>query len=128
MAHDTKTHDANTDQVTGTMDEDYDLFGYIESCLRTARLMETYRRDAEQAGDTALTALFTMTQNDSRKGAEIGRKLLAGRLAGADRGTGTDSRTGTDSGTGTAAEEETVREPQVDVMAPATAPSRGDGR
>lgn len=135
--HDTTTHGTKTDQVAGTMDEDYDLFGYIETCLRTARLMETYRRNAEQAEDTALAALFTMTQNDSRKGAEIGRKLLAGRLTGSGTGTGTGTGTDADADTAgrdmgpdevnsPAADQEAVRDHPVDVMAPTAAPTRFD--
>lgn len=73
--------ETETGQITGTMDKDYNLFRYIETCLENALRMETYRRDAERGNDTALAALFTMAQKDNRKGAEIGKKLLASRLS-----------------------------------------------
>jgi hypothetical protein len=136
-----QTQETKTDQITGTMDKDYDLFRYIEGCLRTARRMETYRRDAEQDNDTALAALFTMTQNDSRKGAEIGKKLLvsrlaatgsagAGEVAGTDADAGAATTEGASPGAAHAPEtgEPAVEKPPVDVMAPATAPSRVEER
>lgn len=113
--------ETKTSQITGTMDKDYDLFRYIETCLQTALRMDTYRQDAEQANDVALAALFTMTQNDSRKGAEIGKKLLASRLAvlapsPADAG---GALSGEQSSSG-----EKADKPPVDIMAP----TRGDQR
>lgn len=113
----THTRESETEtEVTGTTDKDYNLFRYIENCLETAARMETYRRDAERADDTALAALFTMAQKDNRKGAEIGKKLLASRLR-VDDGEPVTSRAET------AAEEHVapdaaVEQPPVDVMAP----------
>ena len=142
-------HETETGQVTGTIDKDYDLFRYIEGCLRTAQRMETYRRDAERDNDTALAALFAMTQSDSRKGAEIGKKLLISRLvATAPAATGegavpTETEGAVPVGAeGTApvgaegtnreanyapkAGEQAREEPPFDVMAPT--PPRTDGR
>lgn len=118
-----------TGQITGTMDKDYNLFRYIENCLENALRLETYRRDAELGDDTALAALFTMAQSDNRKGAEIGKKLLASRLsamisADTDTDTGTDTRTGphvnadADAGAGNAASSDQADNPPADVMAP----------
>ena len=45
--------ETETGQITGTMDKDYNLFRYIETCLENALRMETYRRDAERGNDTA---------------------------------------------------------------------------
>lgn len=115
-----------TGQITGTMDKDYNLIRYIENCLENALRLETYRRDAELGDDTALAALFTMAQNDNRKGAEIGKKLLASRLS-AMISADTDTRTGThvnadaDAGAGAAgnaASGDQADNPPVDVMAP----------
>ena len=71
----------DTGYITGTKDRDYDLTWYVESCLDNALRMETYIHDAEQEGDPELIELFTKAQADSRKGAEIGKRLLAARLA-----------------------------------------------
>lgn len=75
--HKTETE---TGEITGTMDKDYNLLRYIENCLENAWRIENYRRNAERENDSALAALFTMAQEDNRKGAEIGKKLLASRL------------------------------------------------
>lgn len=126
-----ETRDTKTGQITGTTDADFDLFRYIENNLETALRMETYRRDAERAGDTALAALFTMTQNDSRKAAEIGKKLLVDRLimtapdeaaggsAGHATGRSAESATGrsTEQTRRTSAEQ-SADNPPIDVMAP----------
>lgn len=77
---DTKT--AETGQITGTMDKDYNLLWYTETCLEHALRLETYCKDAERAGDTELVELFQKAQADSRKGAQIGMRMLADRLTG----------------------------------------------
>ncbi|GAA4836687.1 hypothetical protein GCM10023235_09530 [Kitasatospora terrestris] len=81
--------------ATGTKDQDYDLIWYVEACLSNALRLETYVRDAERAGDGEVAELFRKAQADSRKGAEIGKRLLAGRLgaAGAAGGAGTPADT-----------------------------------
>lgn len=73
-------HDTETGHVTGTKDKDYNLVWFVESCLDNALRMEIYRQDAEREGDTELVELFTKAQADSKKGAELGKKLLAARL------------------------------------------------
>jgi hypothetical protein len=74
------TSDTESGEVTGTKDKDYNLIWYIEACLNNALRLETYIRDAERENDTELLELFRKAQSDSRKGAEMGKKLLRTRL------------------------------------------------
>lgn len=74
--------DTETGQITGTKDKDYNLLWYTEQCLSNALRLETYRQDAERAGDQELVDLFTRAQDASRRGAEQGKQLLAKRLGG----------------------------------------------
>jgi hypothetical protein len=74
--------DTETGQITGTKDKDYNLLWYTEQCLSNALRLETYRQDAERAGDQDLVDLFTRAQDASRRGAEQGKQLLAKRLGG----------------------------------------------
>ena len=66
--------------VTGTKDKNYNLIWYTEQCLENALRMETYIQDAERDGDNELAELFRKAQADSKKGAEEGKRLLAGRI------------------------------------------------
>ena len=76
-------------QVTGTADKDYNLIWFTEQCLNNALRLETYIGDAEQADDADVADLFRRAQDASRRGAEEGKRLLAGRLAvDADMGGG----------------------------------------
>ena len=72
---------AETGQVTGTKDKDYNIIWFTESCLDNALRMETYIQDAERDGDDELATLFRKAQAESRKGAEEGKKLLRARLS-----------------------------------------------
>jgi hypothetical protein len=72
---------ADTGQVTGTKDKDYDIIWFTEACLDNVLRLETYIQDAERQGDSELADFFRRAQSDSRKGAEQGKKLLAQRLA-----------------------------------------------
>jgi hypothetical protein len=74
------TATAETGHLTGTTDKDYNLIWFVESCLSNALRMETYIADAEREGDKELVTLFQKAQADSRKGAELGKKLLRERL------------------------------------------------
>jgi hypothetical protein len=76
------TSTAETGNITGTKDKDYDLIWYIEACLDNALRLDIYIQDAERAGDSELKDLFQKAQADSRKGAEMGKRMLARRLAG----------------------------------------------
>jgi hypothetical protein len=76
------TNGTETGQVTGTQDKDYNLLWFTEQCLQNALRLENYVEDAERSGDSAVADLFRKAQSDSRKGAELGKKLLRERLAG----------------------------------------------
>ena len=71
-----------TGNVTGTKDKDYNLLWFTETCLSNALRLETYIQDAEREGDDELANLFRRAQEESRKGAEQGKQLLAGRIRG----------------------------------------------
>jgi hypothetical protein len=75
------TATSETGHVTGTSDNDYNLIWYTEKCLDNALRLETYIADAERDGDTELAEFFRKAQSDSRKGAEIGKKMLRSRLS-----------------------------------------------
>jgi hypothetical protein len=76
------TSTAETGDVTGTKDKDYNLIWFTESCLSNALRLETYIQDADRAGDSEVAELFRKAQADSRKGAEQGKALLRSRLSG----------------------------------------------
>jgi hypothetical protein len=67
-------------QVTGTLDKDYNLVWFLEACLSNALRLETYAQDAERAGDRELVEFFRRAQNESRKGADQAKQMLASRL------------------------------------------------
>jgi hypothetical protein len=73
---------AETGDVTGTRDEDYNLIWYVEACLNNALWLETCTQDAERDKDTEVADLFRKARADSRKGAEMGRDSLRARLSG----------------------------------------------
>jgi hypothetical protein len=74
--------DTETGHVTGTKDKDYNLIWFVQSCLENALRMEVYQQDAEREGDSELVELFAKAQADSRKGAELGKRILSQRLGG----------------------------------------------
>lgn len=76
------TSNTETGQVTGTKDKDYDILWFTEQSLSNALRLETYIQDADRAGDTELADFFRRAQQESRKGGEQGKKLLASRLKG----------------------------------------------
>jgi hypothetical protein len=73
---------AETGQVTGTKDKDYNIIWFVEACLSNALRLESYIQDADRAGDSELAEFFRRAQTESRKGAEQGKALLKSRLAG----------------------------------------------
>lgn len=73
--------DSETGNVTGTKDKDYNLIWFTEACLSNALRLESYINDAERDEDTELADFFRRAQGESRKGAEQGKQLLAGRLS-----------------------------------------------
>jgi hypothetical protein len=72
--------DAETGQVTGTKDKDYNIIWFTEACLANALRLETYIQDAERDGDKELAEFFRRAQTESRKGGEQGKQMLATRL------------------------------------------------
>jgi hypothetical protein len=74
------TSTTETGGVTGTKDKDYNLIWYVEACLTNALRLETYIADAERGDDSELAELFRKAQSDSKKGAEVGKRLLQARL------------------------------------------------
>jgi hypothetical protein len=72
---------AETGQVTGTQDKDYNIIWFTEQCLSNVLRLESYRQDAERDGDSELSEFFQRAQEASRKGAEQGKDLLRKRLA-----------------------------------------------
>jgi hypothetical protein len=73
---------SETGHVTGTKDKDYNLIWFTEACLSNALRMETYIADADREGDAELAELFRRAQAESRKGAELGKRMLRSRLGG----------------------------------------------
>ena len=76
------TQEAETGQITGTKDKDYNLVWFTEQCLSNALRLETYIKDAERDGDDDAATLFKKAQEASRKGGEQGKQLLRARLQG----------------------------------------------
>jgi hypothetical protein len=76
------TNTKETGGVTGTSDKDYNILWFTETCLKNVLRLETYIQDAQRDGDDELAELFSKAQAESRKGADMGKKLLAARLHG----------------------------------------------
>ena len=72
---------AETGDVTGTKDKDYNIIWFTEQCLNNALRLESYIQDAERDGDDELATFFRKAQADSRKGAEQGKQMLSQRLS-----------------------------------------------
>jgi hypothetical protein len=77
----TETASAETGQVTGTKDKDYNIIWFTEQCLSNVLRLEIYIQDAEREGDSELAEFFKRAQETSRKGAEQGKVLLRERIA-----------------------------------------------
>jgi hypothetical protein len=73
---------AETGQVTGTKDKNYNIIWFTEQCLSNALRLEQYAGDAERDGDSELADFFRRAQGASRKGAEEGKEMLRQRLSG----------------------------------------------
>ena len=72
---------SETGQITGTKDKDYNIIWFTEQSLSNALRLEAYIGDAEREGDQELADFFRKAQAVSRKGGELGKKLLAARMA-----------------------------------------------
>jgi len=66
--------------ITGTKDKDYNIIWFTQACLDNTLRMEVYAQDAERDGDQELADFFRRAQQESRKGAEQGKKMLRARL------------------------------------------------
>ena len=75
------SNQADTGDVTGTKDKDYNIIWFTEQCLNNALRLENYIQDAERDGDDDLATFFRKAQADSRKGAEEGKRILRERLS-----------------------------------------------
>ena len=75
------TATAETGQITGTRDKDYDVIWFTEQCLSNVLRLDQYIDDAERQGDSDLAEFFRRAQGASKKGAEEGKALLRERLA-----------------------------------------------
>jgi hypothetical protein len=71
---------AESGEITGTKDKDYNIIWFVEQCLSNTLRLETYIGDAEREGDNDLAEFFRRAQETSRKGAEQGKQLLARRF------------------------------------------------
>ena len=76
------TSGAETGQVTGTKDKNYNIIWFTEQCLSNTLRLEEYIQDAERDGDSDLADFFRRAQDASKKGAERGKELLKQRLGG----------------------------------------------
>jgi hypothetical protein len=73
--------EAETGNVTGTKDKDYNIIWFTEQCLSNALRLEQYAHDAERDDDTELAEFFRRAQKESQKGAEQGKEHLRKRLS-----------------------------------------------
>src|SRR3954452_120815 len=71
---------AETGNVTGTKDKDYNIIWFTEACLSNALRLESYIQDAERENDSELADFFRKAQHESQKGAEQGKAMLKSRL------------------------------------------------
>ena len=60
-------------------DKNYDLVTVLQASLHYVWQMETYIKDAEEAGDVELAEWFRKIQENNRKAGEQGRRLLQQR-------------------------------------------------
>lgn len=74
------TSSGKAEELTGTKDKVYNLIWFTEASLRNATQLEGYIADAERDGDEELAEFFRKAQRVSRKGGELGKRLLASRL------------------------------------------------
>lgn len=68
-------------QVTGSSDLTYNLVSTLYHCLESAKTLNEYLIDAEEAGDRELAAFFRDAVQDQRQRGEAAKTLLAERLS-----------------------------------------------
>jgi hypothetical protein len=71
----------NSDHVTGTRNEQFDLISILYHSLEGALTYETYCEDAERSNDMELRQFFQEVKEQNHKCAERAKELLASRLA-----------------------------------------------
>jgi len=71
---------AETGDVTGTKDKDYNIIWFTRRAWRNALRLQTYIGDASATATTSSQSSSAKAQADSRKGAEEGKKYLKARL------------------------------------------------
>lgn len=69
--------------LTGTPDKDYNILWFTEACLKNVLRLDQYIADAVDADDQELVEFFQRAQQESRKGADEAKQLLAARLTDA---------------------------------------------
>ena len=74
------TKSAETGDLTGTPDKDYNLIWFTEACLDNVLRLDTYIQDARRSGDADLEDLFLRAQANSVQGAEEAKAMLRTRL------------------------------------------------
>ncbi|GAA4563371.1 hypothetical protein GCM10023176_07200 [Micromonospora coerulea] len=69
-----------SEQVSVVKDKNYDLIHTIQLSLEHVWRMETYIGDAEERGDTEMATWFRKMQENNRKAADQGKKMLMERM------------------------------------------------
>jgi hypothetical protein len=72
---------AESGDITGTKDKDYNLVWFVEQYLSNAVRLDTCIEDAERDGDSELAEFFRRPKAESRRGREKGKELLRNRLS-----------------------------------------------
>ena len=68
------------DRITGVSNVTFDLTALFWNKLEGVTALQTYQRDADEAGDTEARALFERLEQGARADVEALRVLLAKRL------------------------------------------------
>ncbi|MDZ5442924.1 hypothetical protein U2F26_09275 [Micromonospora sp. 4G57] len=69
-----------SEKVSVVKDKNYDLIHTIQLSLEHVWRMETYIADAEERGDSELATWFRKMQENNRKAADQGKKMLMERM------------------------------------------------
>lgn len=72
---------AETGQVTGTKDNDYNIIWFTEACRNNALRLEGYIQDAEREGDSELADFFRRAQNGEPRERRAGEGNAEGTTA-----------------------------------------------
>jgi hypothetical protein len=69
-----------SEKVSVVKDKNYDLIHTVQLSLEHVWRMETYIADAEERGDSELATWFRKMQENNRKAADQGKKMLMDRM------------------------------------------------